>query len=75
MQEKYYTRSNGEKVKLSEMNSEHLINSMNKCFKEIFNSNDVEDYNNKLNTLNDLKNEYYNRLGKFYTDKFEKGEK
>ena len=75
MEEKYYTRSNGEKVKIKDMNSEHLINSMNKAYKEIFNSNDVEDYNNRLNTLNDLKNEYYGRLGKFYNEKFEKGGK
>lgn len=75
MEEKYYVRSNGEKVKIKDMNSEHLINSLNKCFKDIFSSNDINEYNDKLNTLNDLKNEYYNRLGKFYTDKFERCEK
>ena len=34
----YYTRSNGEKVKISEMNTEHILNALGKSYRDIFTS-------------------------------------
>lgn len=65
MEEKYYTRSNGERVKIKDMNTTHLLNSLNKKYVEIFNSNNKEEFNNKLNEINDLKEDYYRRLNEF----------
>ena len=63
---KYYTRSNGEQIDLSVMNTEHIINAIGKYQREMFNSTSKDDFSNKLKVVNDLKNEYYLRLNKFY---------
>lgn len=68
---KYYTRSNGEKVKISEMNTEHILNSLGKKQREIFNSKNKDEVSTMLEDINNLKEEYHKRLNVFY-DKLEK---
>lgn len=63
---KYYIRSNGEKVELSTMDTTHVKNAMAKKMEELFNSTDKNDFSNKLKEVNDLKDEYYSRVNKFY---------
>ncbi len=63
---KYYTRSNGEKVDISTMETTHIKNSMAKKMEEMFSSTSKTDFSNKLKEVNDLKEEYYSRLNKFY---------
>lgn len=63
---KYYTRSNGEKVDISTMETTHIKNSMAKKMEEMFSSTSKTEFSSKLKEVNDLKEEYYSRLNKFY---------
>lgn len=63
---KYYTRSNGEQILLSEVEFTHLSNGMAKKYRELFESTDKDDFSKKLNEINDIKEEIHNRLNKFY---------
>ena len=65
---KYYTRSNGEKILLSEIEFTHLSNGMAKKDRELFESVEKDDFSNKLNEINDIKEEIHNRLNKFYDE-------
>ena len=63
---KYYIRSNGEKVDLTTMETTHVKNAMAKKMEELFSSTDKNDFSKKLKEVNDLKDEYYSRINKFY---------
>ena len=63
---KYYVRSNGEKVELSTMETTHVKNAMAKKMEELFSSTSKDDFSKKLEEVNDLKNEYFARVNKFY---------
>lgn len=63
---KYYVRSNGEKVDLSTMETTHVKNAMAKKMEELFSSTNKDDFSKKLAEVNDLKNEYFARVNKFY---------
>lgn len=63
---KYYVRENGEKIELSIMNTTHLKNAMAKKMEELFSSENKDDFSQKLNEVNDLKEEYFKRLNQFY---------
>lgn len=63
---KYYVRSNGEKVDLSTMETTHVKNAMAKKMEELFSSANKDDFSKKLAEVNDLKNEYFARVNKFY---------
>lgn len=63
---KYYTRSNGEQVEISTLETTHLTNSIAKKYREIFESTNKDDYSKKLQEINDLKEELYGRFNEFY---------
>lgn len=63
---KYYTRSNGEKVDISTMETTHIKNSMAKKMEDLFSSSNKNEFAEKLKQVNDLKDEYYKRINKFY---------
>lgn len=63
---KYYIRSNGERVDLSTMDTTHVKNAMAKKMEELFDSKDKDDFSKRLEEVNDLKNEYFARVNKFY---------
>ena len=65
-EKKYYIRSNGEKVELSTMETTHVKNAMAKKMEELFSSENKDDFSKKLKEVNDLKDEYYSRINKFY---------
>ena len=65
MQEQIYTRSNGEQIPLKQLETTHLLNSLNKEYREIFNSQNKKEVSKRLEKINMLKNEYYRRLYDF----------
>ena len=65
-EEKYYIRSNGEKVALSSMETTHIKNSMAKKMEELFSATNKNEFSKKLQEVNDLKEEYFARVNKFY---------
>jgi hypothetical protein len=60
-----YTRSNGEQVPIKSLNTEHILNSLSKEYREIFNSQNKSEFSEHLKKIDMLKNEYYTRLNKF----------
>ena len=71
MEEKFYTRENGEKVKLSSMNTEHILNALNKKQREIFNKDNKDDVSKELEEISNLREEYHRRFNEWY-DKLSK---
>lgn len=74
MEEKYYVSSDGKKTLMKDMEYTHLSNSLAKKYREIFESTDEEDFNKRLNDINDIKEEIYKRINKFYEESYKKGE-
>lgn len=62
---KYYTRSNGEKIDIKTVHSEHLINGLAKRYKDIFSSQNKDEFSKRLNEINDIKEEIYSRINDF----------
>jgi len=62
---KYYTRSNGEKIPMKEVEFTHLSNGLAKAYRDIFESKNKDEFSKKLNEINDMKEEIYERLNKF----------
>ena len=63
--ERMYKRSSGEVVKMSTMNTEHIINSLSKKYREVFEAKNKNDFATKTNEINDLKEELYSRFNTF----------
>ena len=63
--ERMYKRSTGEIVKMSSLETTHLINALNKKYREVFDSKTKTEFFNKTNELNDLKEELYSRFNTF----------
>lgn len=60
-----YTRSNGEQVPIKSLNTEHILNSLSKEYRDIFNSSNKDEFKKHLEKIDILKNEYYSRLNDF----------
>ena len=63
---KYYTRSNGEQVAIKDMNTEHVINSLGKKYRELFESKNKDDFGKTLCEMNNLKEDLYRRFNEFH---------
>jgi len=63
--ERMYKRSNGEVVKMSTMNTEHIINSLSKKYREVFEAKNKTDFAKRTNDIKDLKEELYSRFNTF----------
>lgn len=63
---KYYTNSSGENVEISTLETTHLKNAMAKKMEGLFSSVNKDDFSKRLQEVNDLKDEYYKRVNKFY---------
>lgn len=63
---KYYTRSNGEQVDISTMNTEHILNALGKKQREIFNCQNKDEASKMLQEINDLKEGYHAKLNEWY---------
>ena len=69
---KYYTASDGKKTPLKDVETTHLINGLAKRYRELFNSENEEDFNIRINEINDIKEETYSRINKFHDEKIKK---
>lgn len=67
---KYYRSSTGELTPMKDMEFTHLSNALSKRYREVFETLDEEQFNNKINEINDIKEEMYSRINKFHDDKF-----
>lgn len=65
-EKKYYTNSAGETIEISTLETTHLKNAMAKKMEGLFSSTDKSDFSQKLKEVNDLKEEYFKRVNKFY---------
>lgn len=65
-QPKYYTNSAGEKVDISTLETTHLLNSLNKKQREIFNKVSKDEVSKELQEISDLREEYHKRFNEWY---------
>lgn len=65
-QVKYYTNSAGEKVDISTLETTHLLNSLNKKQREIFNKANKDEVSKELQEISDLREEYHKRFNEWY---------
>lgn len=72
LEEKYYTSSDGTRTLLKDVESTHLINGFSKKVRTIFEVTSIDEYYQKLNEINDIKEEIYKRLNVF-SETLEKG--
>lgn len=70
-QPKYYTNSAGEKVDISTLETTHLLNSLSKKQREIFNKANKDEVSKELQEISDLREEYHKRFNEWY-DKLER---
>lgn len=65
-EKKFYTNSAGEKVDISTLETTHLLNSLNKKQREIFNKTTKDDVSKELQEIKDLREEYFKRFNQWY---------
>lgn len=65
-EKKYYTNSQGEKIDISTLETTHLLNSLNKKQREIFNKTNKDEVSKELQEIKDLREEYFSRFNKWY---------
>ena len=65
-EKKYYTNSQGEKIDISTLETTHLLNSLNKKQREIFNKTNKDDVAKELQEIKNLREEYFARFNKWY---------
>ena len=70
---KYYISSDGTKKDVSQLNGEYLINALAKKRKTIYESKTKKEWNEALEQIKILDEEYYKRLNEFH-DALEDGE-
>ncbi len=63
---KYYTNSSGESIDISTLETTHLINSIAKKQREIFNKESKDDVSKELQEIKDLREEYFKRFNEWY---------
>lgn len=63
---KYYTNSAGEKVEISSLETTHLLNSISKKQREIFNKTNKDDVSKELEEIKNLREEYHRRFNEWY---------
>lgn len=68
---KYYVSSDGTKTLMKDVEFTHLSNGLSKKYRDIFNSNNKDEFATKLQEINDIKEEIYKRINEF-NDKLEK---
>lgn len=62
---KYYTRSNGERIPMKDVEYTHLSNSLAKRLREVFDSQDKDTFYNNLKDIKDIQEEIYKRINDF----------
>ena len=62
---KYYVSSDGTKTLMKDVEFTHLSNGLAKRYRDIFNSNNKDEFATKLQEINDIKEEIYKRINEF----------
>lgn len=62
---KYYVSSDGAKTPIKDIEFTHLTNGLAKKYREVFNSDNKETLSNKINEINDIKEEIHRRINDF----------
>ena len=62
---KYYVSSDGTKTPVTDAEVTHLSNGLAKKYRDIFNSINKDEFSNKINEINDIKEEIHRRLNEF----------
>ena len=63
--EKYYTSSDGTKTPMKDVEFTHLSNGLAKRYREIFNSTNKDEFAQRLQEINDIKEEMHKRINTF----------
>ena len=69
-----YISSDGTKKNVETLNSEYIINAINKSQREIFNSQSLEEYNKYTNNITVLREELDKRIDKFVQENIDSWE-
>ena len=69
-----YISSDGTKKNVETLNSEYIINAINKSQREIFNSQSLEEYNKYTNNITILREELDKRIDKFVRENLDSWE-
>jgi hypothetical protein len=69
-----YISSDGTKKNVETLNSEYIINAINKSQREIFNSQNLEEYNKYTNNITILREELDKRIDKFVQENIDSWE-
>jgi hypothetical protein len=69
-----YISSDGTKKNVETLNSEYIINAINKSQREIFNSQSLEEYNKYTNNITILREELDKRIDKFVQENIDSWE-
>lgn len=65
MEKKYYTRSNGEQIPMTDVEFTHLTNGLAKKYRELYDSKNKDEFSNKIKEINDIKEEVHRRINEF----------
>lgn len=65
-EKKFYTNSNGEQIDISTLETTHLLNSLNKKSREIFNKTNKDEVAKELEEMKNLREEYFSRFNEWY---------
>lgn len=65
-EKKYYTNSAGKLIDISTLETTHLLNSLNKKQREIFNATNKDDVSKELEEIKNLREEYHKRFNEWY---------
>lgn len=66
-QEVIYTSSDGKQTPIKQVETTHLINSLAKEYREIFNSQNSEEFSKHVEKINQVKQEIYARINEFHS--------
>lgn len=69
-----YVSSDGTKKDVAMLNTEYILNALNKAQREIFNSASLDEYNKFLNNIYVLRDELEKRIQAFMSSKIDNGE-
>ena len=64
-EKKYYTSSDGTKMEMDKVHTEHLINGYAKKYKDIYNSTSRDEFFKRTQELKDIQEELYKRINVF----------
>ena len=62
---KYHVSTDGTKTPITNVEFTHLSNGLAKKYRDIFNSINKDEFSNKINEINDIKEEIHRRLNEF----------